>query len=275
MMLLGGLAGMFLISVLALGTLALYPSAPPMKTSPTISAPEIRMKRVLVSIHEIENGAALHAAQFRVESRPAGTIERGSIESFEEMRGLFAKSTILAGHPLYRDQLTSTQPINQVISSIPAGHRAVAIRTDVEQAVEGWVQPGVFIDLDWITTLGGQPKLLRIVRKAKVISAERDTKGAGNSSGRIPSTITIAVTDEDSQFLNLARSNGKLEIALRGEGVESTPSNSKPVGIKDIWQRSSGEADAAPKCSGEITLGPGQYLYLSSRGQWVDSKDNC
>ncbi len=118
------------------------------------------------------------------------------------------------------------EPVSyDITAKIPKGHRAVAIPVDPISGVEGWVAPGVRVDVVWTTIVDGQPMAVTIVENAHVLSAGRRTDknsaplGAVNGVSVQAEHVTLLATIADSQKIQLAKkSPGSLSLSLRGDG---------------------------------------------------------
>ena len=150
------------------------------------------------------------------------------------LSGTFTKTLILEGDPLHRDNIAVEKPILADVSmSIPTGFRAVAIPVNPESGVEGWVRPGVYVDVVWSTQHRDKKMVSIIVENARVLSAggvseemhKRNMKlaasgqkapGGGNGGALQARYVTLMVSLEDSQRINLAKTSGALTLSLRG-----------------------------------------------------------
>jgi pilus assembly protein CpaB len=133
-------------------------------------------------------------------------------------------------------------------------------------ASTGLVYPGDRVDVILTQAFKNDPPLTRrsvsetIVENLRVLAIDApDTKpsGTGNSFGR---TVTLEVTPEQAERINVATELGKLSLTLRnisgGElsiaGLPQDPA--KPPGIRPIWagdvSPALGDAMAANKSAG-------------------------
>lgn len=215
------LAGLFMVLLMTtLGVVFVYAGSSRAAVKPLVVEKEIdvRMVDVLVPLRSIEAGQPLDPSLFRKESRPAVGLPSRVIRDFEEIKGLYSRSLVVEGQPLHRDYVTNVRPNSPVTSKIREGQRAVTIYTDVQSAGEGWVRPGSRVDVLWISKFQGQPALTVIVQNAEVLSADRqiDIKNL-SSLGTVPATVTLLVSSDDANRIQLAQSTGKLTLNLRGD----------------------------------------------------------
>lgn len=179
--------------------------------------PEIKMIEVLVPMQEIEAGQPLEPALFRKEARPQISVSGRAVRDFEEIKGHYSRSLIVAGQPLYRDFITNIRPTNAITANIPEGYRAVTISVDARSSVEGWARPGAKVDVVWASKIRGQPAVTVIVQNARVLSAERQIDAKSQPGMPVPSTVTLLVSAADAAKIQLASTTGSLSLNLRGD----------------------------------------------------------
>jgi pilus assembly protein CpaB len=176
--------------------------------------PEIEMVDVLVPVQPIEAGTEFMPDMFKVEQKPRISLPSGVVSSFVQIQGQFAKSRIMMDQPVTSKLITSVRPTIPI--DIPPGFRAVTIPVDETTGVEGWAKPGVRVDVSWTTLRQGRNVVVTIVNNAKVLSAGGNPSSNPNEPAGMVRTVTLLVTEEDANRVQLAKTNGKLSLSLRG-----------------------------------------------------------
>lgn len=229
--------------------------------------PEINMVEVLLPVRDIEAGTALEPALFKRNIRPSLGLSEKTLHDFEEIKGLFARSLIVANQPITRDYVTNRPPVSGVSAKIPEGYRAVTIKVDVRTAVEGFVKPGSKVDVSWISSVNGKPTLTLIVQNAQVLSVERSERSESTSaSASPPSTATLLVTAQDAQKIQLASMEGSLSLSLRGDSDSGKTVDGGEININDVLQPGVKDGRPTQECSGTVTMG-GQKFCVKSGGR--------
>lgn len=256
-----GIAFALLCVVVAFVMLSQKPTDASVQTIVVEKEAPVKMVDVLVPVADVTMGSPLEPGMFRRESRPQVGVDPRTVRDFEEIKGHFARSLILSGQPLPRDMITSIRPANQLTANIPDGYRAVTIRVDTRTSVEGFAQPGAKVDLHWTTNIKGQPTVKVIVQNAKVLSAERSTEsGKQMSTGPVPSTVTLLVTDQDAAKIQLASTTGTLSLSLRGDTDPGKAVTTEEVNINTLLN--SGGAPTDERLEGMVTIGGQKYKIL-------------
>ncbi len=182
---------------------------------------------VLIPIKDIMPGQKLRASMFKAEKRAViPGLKEKAVTTFAAVDGAYASSFIIEGTPLLNKHLTIEGPPHEITSQIPAGHRAVAIPVNSESGVEGWVAPGVRVDVVWSTMHRNKPIATAIVTNAYVLSAGQSTVQDRKSKTKpeegekmsTPRFVTLLVSAKDAQRIQLAkRAEGSLSLSLRGD----------------------------------------------------------
>lgn len=278
------LAGFFFVLLTAtVGAVIFYTSSSKatVKTVVVEKEPEIKMADVLVPVQNIEPGQALEPAMFRREQRPSVGLPARVVKDFEEIKGQYSRSLIVADQPLHRDYITAVRPTNALTVKIPDGYRAVSISVDVRSSVEGWARPGAKVDVVWASRIRGQAAVTVIVQNAQIISAERQTADAApQAGGVVPSTVTLLVTAADAAKIQLAQTTGSLSLSLRGDQdpgkADSNPSITTT--LDDLYPRTAQEAPAAAPTGPRIRMrnAKGEIEeYVFQNGQLVPAQGSA
>lgn len=210
---------------------------------------------VLVPKMIIPAGQKLSADLFTIEQYDVQGIQNKIFSNLSEIDGAYSTTIIQDKTPLNRDSVTFTTPRNAVASKIPEGFRAITIPVDAESGVEGWVRPGVKVDVVWISTIRSKQVVSTIVQNAEVLSAERSTDAESGSKG-IPTHITLLTSTNDAQRIQLAKSSGSLSLNLRGNG-DNTQSTGNTLTIDGLLNKEGDVPDM--NTVGWIEIGDKQY----------------
>src|SRR5215831_20599009 len=194
--------------------------------------------------------------------RPAPAARQAKPELDEQARaevyGAALRGAVVPGNPIRRGPLAAGDPIRRGGVARPGdrdflqivlspGARAIAIPVTLGGASTGLLYPGDRVDVVLTQKFGdsGAPLTRRsvsetVVENLRVLAINvPDPKAAGgNTFGQ---TVTLEVTPEQAEKMNVAAELGKLSLTLRSittaEGVvtTSTPGPGKPTGIKPTW----------------------------------------
>jgi pilus assembly protein CpaB len=205
--------------------------------------------------------------------RPSEAVRAAKPEIDEQARaevyGAALRGAVVPGDPIRRGPLAAGEPIRRGGVARPGdreflqivlspGARAVAIPVTTGGASTGILYPGDRVDIVLTQKFGdtGAPLTRRsvsetVVENLRVLAINvPDVKTAGGSFGH---TVTLEVTPEQAEKMNVAAELGKLSLTLRSittaEGVltTSTAGPGKATGVKPTWA-----GDVSPALGGAM-----------------------
>ena len=182
--------------------------------------------------------------------RPAGTAGKANPELDQQARaevyGAALRAGVAAGDPISHGAIVKPgdRDFLQIVLSPRA--RAIAIPVATGGASTGILYPGDHVDVILTQTFKNDPPLTRrsvgetVVENLRVLAIDAaDTKptSAGNSFGR---TVTLEVTPEQAEKINVAAELGKLSLTLRSiSATEGFAATSAPMprgtSVKPVW----------------------------------------
>ena len=177
--------------------------------------------------------------------------------------GAFAKTDAVVGHPLLFP-LSAKEPVLQKVlgvegagigltGKIPEGMRAVAIRSNEIIGVAGFLYPGSRIDLLMTFTPIGttQPITETVLQKVEVLTAGQTIEPDPQGRPQTVNVVTLLLTPEDAQKLQLASSQGSIQFVLRS-GVDQTVAEIRPTQLSELLV-------GAPKAPTPVVAAPGVH----------------
>jgi pilus assembly protein CpaB len=185
---------------------------------------------------------------------PAGNSAPELDHQAREVYGATLRSNIMAGEPITRGALVKPgdRDFLEVVLSPQA--RAIAIPVAAGGAGTGILYPGDRVDVILTQTFKNDPPLARrsvgetVVEDLRVLAI--DALDARPNSGR---TVTLEVTPEEAERVNVAIELGKLSLTLRSASAAARARSGimslvKTVGVRPIWAGDVSPAlgDAAP-----------------------------
>lgn len=221
----GGSTLMF--ALLVIGALVIYSNSDvqareDIVVEPALSA-EIAFGTVVLiaPTSRIPKGTKLTPEQLREVHWPRDQVPEGAVRTMDDALEMFATAPLPANQPILRTSVASTPPSFGLGELLPPGHRAVTIEVDAVSGVEGWATPGAHVDvyLTYLDPKEGVHKTRVAVEDAIVLSyggkAKRSNPALPSDQADVASTVTLAVTFEDSLKIQTAKAIGRITLALR------------------------------------------------------------
>ena len=183
--------------------------------------------------------------------RPLGVIGAANLELDQQARaevyGAAMRAAVMAGDPIRRSAIVKPADRDFLRIVLSPRARAIAIPVATGGASTGLLYPGDHVDVILTQTFKNDPPLTRrsvsetVVESLRVLAIDApDAKpvGGSNSFGR---TVTLEVTPEQAEKVNVAAELGKLSLTLRsisgtdGVATASTPGRAQLTGVRPTW----------------------------------------
>jgi pilus assembly protein CpaB len=161
--------------------------------------------------------------------------------------GAFIKTSDVVGHPLLFP-MSAREPILQrdlgvegsgigLAGKIPEGMRAVAIRSNEIIGVAGFLYPGSKVDLLMTFTPPGPgehfPTTETVLQNVEVLTAGQTIEPDPQGKPQAVNVVTLLLSPEDSQKLQLASGQGNVQFVLRS-GADQKVAEVQPTRLDEL-----------------------------------------
>lgn len=229
-----------------------------------VQAAEIATVPVLVADTPLEFGDILQPELLRVVEFPEEAIPAGT---FESLNALFidpnAKTIALrrfeANEVILSHAISGPGARGSLSALVTEGMRAVSVRVDDVSGVAGFVMPGDHVDLiftrDPVSRRNGSDLISDILlQHVRVLGIDQNLNDA-SSTPDVVKTVTLEVSHEEAQKLQLAMGTGKLSLTLRAAGDLSVVPN-KTIAKANILGKSPNVRREAPRRTAAVKSKP-------------------
>jgi pilus assembly protein CpaB len=177
---------------------------------------------VVVAARDINLGTALNASMLEVVPWPAGALPTGAYRNLAELDGRVLMTSVQRGEPMLESRLAPVGTRGGLSAVIPQGKRAITVRVNEVVGVAGFALPGNYVDVmvntqDDLERLVSKIVLERILVLAVAQEASRD-----DTKPRVVNAVTLEVSPEEAERIDLARSVGTLSLVLRNQIDQNT-----------------------------------------------------
>ena len=161
------------------------------------------------------------------------------------LAGSFAKVDEVLGHPLIRT-LGAREPILMrdlglegsgigLATKIPPGMRATAVRSNEIVGVAGFLYPGSHVDVLATYNLPGTSGSLTqtVLQDVEVLTAGQTIEADPQGKPQQVNVVTLLLSPEDSQRLQLASTQGTIQFVLRN-GTDKTNVDIHPTRVDQL-----------------------------------------
>jgi pilus assembly protein CpaB len=177
--------------------------------------------KVVVAAVDIELGSRLNTQLLKTIDWPSGSLPAGAIGDPQVLQDRVVKTSILRGEPVLEAKLAPVGSSGGLSAVIPEGKRAITVRVNDVIGVAGFALPGNYVDIVVNTQIDGDSEgdkqISKIVLEHILVLAVAQEANRDETKPKVVNAVTLEVTPEQAEKLDLARSVGTLSLVLRNQ----------------------------------------------------------
>jgi pilus assembly protein CpaB len=201
----------------------------------TTAAPrEEKMVRVVVATRDMPVGTLLKSTDLKTVNYPEKDVPKGVVFRADDAVGRVLIAPLNMNEPVLNGagKLTARTGVEGAASMIEPGYRAVSVSITDVSGVAGLVQPGSKVDV-LFTRPGSMAEATTstILQNVKVLSTGRLAPTGTTPDPKAPRSpvVTLVLTPDDAQKLELAKNQGKISLSLRNPLDASGGGSADPI----------------------------------------------
>jgi len=176
--------------------------------------------QVVVAAVDIELGRKLGASMLTTVDWPQGAVPAGAFRTPEDLQDRVLKVGVLKGDAIVERKLAPAGTQGGLASVIAEGKRAMTVRVNDVVGVAGFALPGTYVDVMVNTQkngagAGGDNQISKTVLEQVLVLAVAQEAGRDDTKPKVVSAVTLELTPQEAEKLDLARSVGTLSLVLR------------------------------------------------------------
>jgi pilus assembly protein CpaB len=181
--------------------------------------------KVAVAQVDIALGSPLAPEMVTMMDWPASAMPPTAFSDQKLLVGRVARSTILKGEPVMESKLAPPGTQGGLSAVVAQGKRAMTVRVNDVVGVAGFALPGNFVDV-LVNTQGEQarntndgkdPSISKIVLERILVLAIAQEAHRDDTKPKVVNAVTLELSPEQTETLDLARSVGTLSLVLRNQ----------------------------------------------------------
>lgn len=179
--------------------------------------------QIAVASVDVEIGARLTPEMLRMVEWPPSSVPPGAFVELAALEGRVVKTSITRGEPLIEGKLAPAGTKGGLSAVVSEGKRAMTVRVNDVVGVAGFALPGNYVDIMVNTQnegsrRGDQDKAIsKIVLERILVLAVAQESDRDGTKPKVVSAVTLEVTPNEAEGLDLARSVGTLSLVLRNQ----------------------------------------------------------
>ncbi len=170
---------------------------------------------VVVATRDLDLGAPLSAAMMQESPWPSSAVPAGSFKDVKKIEGRVVLAPMFKGEPILEPKLAPEGTKGGLPSIIQNGKRAISVKVNEVVGVAGFALPGSFVDVMVSTTDGKEKAVSKIVLQRILVLAVAQEANRDETKPKVVNAVTLEVTPEEAEKIDLARSIGNLSLVLR------------------------------------------------------------
>jgi pilus assembly protein CpaB len=179
--------------------------------------------RVAVAATEISLGQRISPEMVKLVDWPSGSVPPGVVSDLARLEGRVVRSGLQRGEPVLETKLAAQGTQGGLSAVIGEGRRAITVRVNDVIGVAGFALPGNYVDIIVNTQKDGDRNYIKdqniskIVLERILVLAVAQEVGRDETKPKVVNAVTLEVTPEQAEKIDLARSVGTLSLVLRNQ----------------------------------------------------------
>jgi pilus assembly protein CpaB len=198
--------------------------------------------KVVVAAVDIEPGSKINAEMLSSIDWPSGAVPQGAFKEVKDLQDRIVKVGVVNGEPLLERKLAPHGTLGGLSAVIAQGKRAMTVRVNDVVGVAGFALPGNYVDVmvnaPQDQGRGAEAKQIsKTVLERVLVLAVAQEAGRDDTKPKVVSAVTLELSPEDAEKLDLARSVGTLSLVLRNQ-VDKQPVATSGVTKNELFGNS-------------------------------------
>lgn len=212
--------------------------------------------RVVVATTDVHRGQRLTPEMLRMVDRPSKDVPKDAFTDAAKLSDRVLKVNLARGDILSESKLAPAGTMGGLSALISEGKRAITVRVNDVIGVAGFALPGNYVDIIVHTERDpeegqlarrGTLHVSKIVLERILVLAVAQEVSRDESKPKVVNAVTLEVTPEQAENLDLARGVGTLSLALRNQIDPGSPETTGATKTTLLEELAKADVKPAPK----------------------------
>jgi len=183
----------------------------------------VQSSKVVVAAVDVDLGTPLAPQMMKVADWPLGSVPTGAFTDVKALDTRVLKTSLSRGEPVLESKLAPLGATGGLSAVIKEGNRAMTVRVNDVVGVAGFALPGNYVDIvvntvdETAKAANGNNSISKIVLEHILVLAVAQEQNRDETKPKVVNAVTLEVTPEQAEKLDLARSVGSLSLVLRNQ----------------------------------------------------------
>jgi pilus assembly protein CpaB len=190
-----------------------------------ISQSSASTAKVVVATADISLGQRITPDVLKVVDWPTTSVPPGAFNDVQKLDGRVLKESTLHGEPVLESKLSPVGTVGGLSAVINEGKRAITVRVNDVIGVAGFALPGNYVDIivntekdpGMATSAQRDQHISKIVLEKILVLAIAQEVARDETKPKVVDAVTLEVTPDQAEKIDLARSIGTLSLVLRNQ----------------------------------------------------------
>jgi pilus assembly protein CpaB len=180
--------------------------------------------KVAVALLDISMGARITPELIHMVDWPSSSVPPGAMTDPKTLEGRITRANIQRGEPVTEGKLAPAGTSGGLSAVVAEGKRAMTVRVNDVVGVAGFALPGNYVDIlvNTQSDSGGdhnvrEQAISKIVLERILVLAIAQESNRDDTKPKVVNAVTLELTPEQVEKLDLARSVGTLSLVLRNQ----------------------------------------------------------
>jgi len=194
--------------------------------------------KIAVATLDIQLGSRLTPQMVQMVEWPAGSVPAGAFNDDKALAERVVKTTVSRGEPILESKLAPVGSRGGLSAVVEEGKRAITVRVNDVVGVAGFALPGNYVDImvntqeEGAKTNDKDRTISKIVLEHILVLAVAQEASRDETKPKVVNAVTLEVTPEQAEKIDLARAVGTLSLVLRNQ-TDLDPAMTKGI-TKDM-----------------------------------------
>lgn len=198
-----------------------------------IDQASVDASRVIIASRDIDVGTRLTPDMLQPTDWPRASMPPGSFQDAKLLASRVVKINLVRGEALMESKLAPEGATGGLSGVITEGKRAITVKVNEVVGLAGLALPGNNVDILVNTKDESDKPISKIVLERILVLAVGQDLGRDETKPKAVTAVTLEVTPEEAEKLDLARSVGTLSLVLRNQ-IDKSPGTTNGVRTQDL-----------------------------------------
>lgn len=178
---------------------------------------DIATAKVVVAKIDIAPGTLITPQEVTLADWPRTSVPKGAFGDVAALKDRVSSSGVATGEPILENKLAPVGSKGGLSAVITPGKRALTVKVNEIVGVAGFALPGNYVDVMVNTQDERGSQISKIVLEKILVLAVAQEAERDPSKPKVVNAVTLELSPEETEKLDLARNIGSLSLVLRNQ----------------------------------------------------------